>query len=77
MLGKSVVSVWYRACNLAISAVMIFVDYGGVYVFVVYGVGFCVDVCSVVCLLNVVHLLWYSKLVIFVLYMMHALGGVL
>ena len=51
---------WYGVCNCVVfSVVEICVDYGGVYVFhvcfdlwVVNGVGICVDVCSLVCVVE-------------------------
>ena len=60
MLFRSDVGEWYGVCDFfELLAVEVCVDYGGVNVFyvcldVVYGVGVCVNVCGVVCVLNVV-----------------------
>ena len=53
---------WYGVCNVVVVLVVeICVDFGDVYVFhvcfylgVVYGVGICVDVCGIICVVECV-----------------------
>ena len=61
---------WYGVCNVVISDVEVCCVYDGVYVFqvyfdlgVVYGVGNCVDVCGVVCVIECVCFLSLGFLV--------------